>query len=55
LHAIAPGDEIPERGLVAIRARFERPRADLEIDTDALDVDAATGQLEDVVLDWLNE
>ncbi|MFC6826165.1 AAA family ATPase [Halopelagius fulvigenes] len=48
-------DAIPEEGLRAIHARFEPPRADLEIDTEALDAEAALNRLEEAVLGWMRE
>lgn len=46
-------DSIPEEGLRAIHARFEPPRADLEIDTEALDAAVALDGLESAVLGWM--
>lgn len=47
-------EPISETGLKVVHGEFERPRADLELDTEALDVDAAVDQLEAAVLDWLD-
>lgn len=48
-------DPISERGLKAIDARFEPPRADLEIDTEALGVEAALDRFEEAVAAWAAE
>lgn len=47
------GEPIPEAGVRDIYGRFEPPRADLELDTETLDVQAATERLEAAVLSWL--
>lgn len=48
-------ESIPETGLTAIYGRFEPPRADVEIDTEELGVEAALDRLFEVVLDWLDD
>lgn len=47
------GDPVPEQGLVSIYGDFERPRADLTVDTEALDVEEAVDRLTTAVLTWL--
>lgn len=44
-------EPIPEAGVRAIYGQFEPPRADLEIDTEAVTVDEAVDALETAVLD----
>lgn len=48
-------DPIPEKGVRAIHGQFEPPRADLEIDTEELTVEAALDRLETAVLEWIGE
>lgn len=48
-------EPIPEKGLRAIHGQFESPRADLEVDTDELDVEAALDRLEEAVVTWAAE
>lgn len=45
---------IDERGVHAMFAEFEPPRADLTLDTEALSVAEATERLEAAVLRWLD-
>lgn len=47
-------ETIPESGLRAIAGQFESPRADLEIDTEELDAEAALDRLDGAVLDWID-
>lgn len=46
-------DSIPEAGVRAIYGEFEPPRADLEIDTEAVGVEAAADRAESAVLGWI--
>ncbi|MGZ0747669.1 AAA family ATPase [Haloparvum sp. AD34] len=46
-------DPISERGVYSIQSEFERPHADLEIDTEALSVEEALDRLEESVVSWL--
>lgn len=48
-------DPIPEAGLKAMYGKFERPRADVEIDTDERDAAASLDKLEAAVLEWRAE
>lgn len=45
-------EPISETGVRALHGRFEPPRADLEIDTEALGVEEAVDRLEAAVGDW---
>lgn len=49
----ARADPISERGVESIFRKFEPPRADLELDTGALSVQAALDRFEAVVIDWI--
>lgn len=46
-------DPISERGVYSIQAEFDRPHADLELDTDELGVELALDRLERSVVSWL--
>lgn len=46
-------DPISERGVYSIQSEFERPHADLELDTEALSVEEALDGLEESVVSWL--
>ena len=48
-------DPISETGVRTIHGQFEPPRADLELDTETLDVDTALDRLEAAVLGWLDD
>lgn len=48
-------DPIPEKGVHVMYATFDRPRADLVIDTDECTVAEALDRLEAAVLAWLDE
>lgn len=46
---------IPDAGVRDIYNQFEPPRADLEIDTETLDVEESLDRFESVVLEWLTK
>ncbi|WP_435124224.1 AAA family ATPase [Halobaculum sp. D14] len=50
----ARDEPISERGVYAVDAAFEPPRADLTLDTDELTVEAALDRLEAAAVDWLD-
>lgn len=49
----ARAGSVPAVGVRDIASRFEPPRADTEIDTEALGVEGALDVLESAVIDWL--
>lgn len=48
-------EPISDTGVHVVHAEFERPRADLVLDTDALSIEEALARLETAVLAWYGE